>query len=137
MLLENFGFTYVTNPGIYISHNISEVSIFLLQILVLFSWLLVFWLFNSSYKLLKKNSLIIDLCFAFLTTGLISNLIFDRIMFGYIRDYLIIPMGIANIADFCGLIAFILFTLEIVRSTEFRSILIGKYKTQSIVLESK
>jgi lipoprotein signal peptidase len=98
-------------------------------------WLLLLYSIKYYYSVLGK-SLLIDLSFAFLTTGLLGNLIIDRMMFGYIRDYLILPMGIANIADFCGLISVILFSIEIIISTELRTILLGKYKSQSVLLET-
>ena len=125
ILFGEIGFRYITNPGIYISHNISDLSILLLQLFVLSVWILLLYSIKFYQNILGK-SLLIDLSFAFLTTGLLGNLIIDRMVFGHIRDYLILPMGIANIADFCGLIAIILFSIEIILSTELRTILLGK-----------
>ena len=122
MLFDQFGLRYVTNPGIYISLNISDLSILLLQLFVLFVWVLLLFSIKYYQNILGK-SLLIDLSFAFLTTGLLGNLIIDRMMFGYIRDYFVIPFGIANLADFCGQIALILLSIQIYRSADFRNFL--------------
>lgn len=133
MLFDDFGFRYVTNPGIYISLNISDLSILLLQLFVLSVWILLLYSIKYYENILGK-SLLIDLSFAFLTTGLLGNLIIDRMMFGYIRDYFVIPLGIANLADFCGQIALILISIQIYRSADFRNFLFkGVVKENALV----
>lgn len=122
LLTDNIGFTYVTNPGIYVSSNISELSIVLLQIFVLAVWIGVIYSVINYNRILGK-SLIIDLSFAFLTTGFLGNLILDRLFLGVVRDYFIIPLGVANLADFCGMIALMLISIQIYRSPEFRDLL--------------
>ena len=135
LLFDDFGFTYVVNPGIYISMNISEISILLLQLFVVSIWIVVFYSLKQFQPILRKRNFLIDLSFAFLTTGLVGNLLLDRIMFGYIRDYLILPMGIANLADFCGLISLFLFSFELYRSKEFRDNLLRGKNAASIIPE--
>ena len=83
MLLEKLGFTYVTNPGLYVSLNISDLSIFILQIFVIAVWILVM-ISIKYYQKILGSSILIDLSFAFLTTGLLGNLLIDRMIFGYI-----------------------------------------------------
>ena len=122
LIFDQIGFTYVTNPGIYVSSNISDLSIVLLQIFVLAVWLGVIYSV-LNYNRILGNSLIIDLSFAFLTTGLFGNLILDRLMLGAVRDYFLIPLGVANLADFCGMIALMLISIQIYRSSEFRNLL--------------
>ncbi len=122
LIFDKLGFTYVTNPGIYISLNISDLSILLLQIFVLAVWLGVIYSIKN-YNRILGNNLIIDLSFAFLTTGLLGNLILDRLLLGVVRDYFIIPLGVANLADFCGMIALMLLSIQIYRSSEFRNLL--------------
>lgn len=122
MLLDKFGFTYVTNPGLYVSLTISDLSIFILQIFVFSVWILLLKSVKY-YQNIFDRSLLIDFSFAFLTTGLFGNLLLDKIMFGYIRDYLVIPFGVANLADFCGLIALTLLSIQIYRSSDFRNFL--------------
>ena len=136
MLLDKLGFTYVTNPGLYISLNISDLTIFILQFFVVSVWIVLFYSIKYYQKVLGR-SILIDLSFAFLTTGLLGNLLIDRMLFGYIRDYLVIPLGVANFADFCGQIALILLSIQIFRSPEFRSLLLRGVETEQILVENK
>ena len=122
LLIDKLGFTFVTNPGLYVSLNISDLTIIILQIFVISVWVILFYAIKYYQKLFGK-SILIDLSFAFLTTGLFGNLIIDRLLFGHIRDYFILPMGVANLADFCGLIALVILSIQIYRSAEFRSFL--------------
>lgn len=135
MLLDKLGFTYVTNPGLYISLNISDLSIIILQIFVFAVWILLLLSIKYYQKFLGR-SLLIDLSFAFLTTGLFGNLFIDRMMFGYIRDYFVIPFGVANLADFCGQIALILLAIQIYRSSEFRNLLLRGVETEKVYIKN-
>ena len=136
MLLEKLGFTYVTNPGLYVSLNISDLSIFILQIFVIAVWILVM-ISIKYYQKILGSSILIDLSFAFLTTGLLGNLLIDRMIFGYIRDYLVIPLGVANLADFCGQIALVLLSIQIFRSPDFRNLLLRGVETEKILVENQ
>ena len=123
MFLDMLGFTYVTNPGLYVSQNISDLTIFILQIFVVSVWILLLYSIKYYQKILGR-SILIDLSFAFITTGLLGNLLIDRLLLGYIRDYLVLPFGVANLADFCGQIAILLLSIHIFRSPQFRNLLL-------------
>ena len=89
------------------------------------------------YQKILGSSILIDLSFAFLTTGLLGNLLIDRMIFGYIRDYLVIPLGVANLADFCGQIALILLSIQIFRSPDFRNLLLRGVETEKILVKNQ
>ena len=136
MFLDMLGFTYVTNPGLYVSQNISDLTIVILQIFVVSVWILLFYSIKYYQKILGR-SILIDLSFAFITTGLLGNLLIDRLLLGYIRDYLVLPFGVANLADFCGQIAILLLSIQIFRSPQFRNLLLRVTKTEKIYMKNK
>ena len=136
MFLDMLGFTYVTNPGLYVSQNISDLTIVILQIFVVSVWILLFYSIKYYQKILGR-SILIDLSFAFITTGLLGNLLIDRLLLGYIRDYLVLPFGVANLADFCGQIAILLLSIQIFRSPQFRNLLLRVTKTEKIYIKNR
>lgn len=121
LLSKDWGFTFVTNPGITVNQNLSDSSVLFIQLYVL----AVFFLIILSVKYYNKkigNSIYVDLAFAFFSTALLGNIIIDRILFGGIRDYFITPIGVANFADYCGLLAFLLVFLEFVFNQKLKTI---------------
>ena len=122
ILFDNFGFTYKTNPGIWINKEISNYSMFIIQIFVILLVLLMFLLLRY-YQTYYRKSFLIDLSFAFFVTAAIGNVILDRFFFGYIRDYFINPIAISNLADISSEIALFLFIIEFVRYPKARSLL--------------
>lgn len=121
LLLNNWGFTYTVNPGIWINQDISLYSLIILQIIIVILWVFFYYLIKYYHAFYRK-SVIIDLSFGFFTTAAFGNLI-DRFLFGYARDYFINPIAISNFADICGEIALIFFFIEIILYPKSRVLL--------------
>ncbi|MGE5496458.1 MAG: signal peptidase II, partial [Syntrophothermus sp.] len=69
-----------------------------------------------------RKSLMIDLAFGFFTAAIFGNVIVDRLIFGYVRDFFINPIAVSNLADFSGEIALGLVVAEIVSYSRSRSL---------------
>lgn len=108
------GLTFIMNPGIYLHQNISPILVFLLQTVQVAAVIIVYRLFRMI-KERFDSGLLLDISFALLVTGITGNLIIDRMLVGGIRDYLITPYGIANLADICGLAGAVFFIPELIR----------------------
>lgn len=108
------GFTFVVNPGIYVNQNISSQSVLIFQIVQLAALLIIF-LFFRNIKNKFDTGLLLDISFGLIATGLLGNLVIDKIFFGVIRDYFITPMGVANFADVAGILGFLILLTELFR----------------------
>jgi len=122
MLFGNFGFTYTTNPGIWINSNISDFSMFFVQVIVILLAIFAYFLLKY-YQIFYRKSLLVDLAFAFFITAAIGNVIIDRLIFGYVRDYFINPIATSNLADICPEITLFLVIFELVTYPKARSLL--------------
>ncbi|QVK18591.1 signal peptidase II [Mycoplasmatota bacterium] len=117
----NFGFTYAVNYALWINPNITSDLIFLLFVYAVIIWCLVISLLKRYQKRYRK-SIIVDLAFAFYTVGILGNMI-DKIIFGYIRDFILTPVAICNLADICGFIGLFTFLLEFLFYPKSRELL--------------
>lgn len=122
MFSENFGFTYTTNPGLWINRDISSISLLIIQIGVILLGIFVFLLLRY-YQAYYRKSFLIDLSFAFFVNAAFGNVILDRLFFGYIRDYFINPIAISNLADISSEIALVLLFIELVSYPKARPLL--------------
>lgn len=117
----NFGFTYTVNHALWINPKITSNMIILLFTYAFLIWCLVIYLLKIYHKKFRK-SLIVDLAFAFYTVGILGNMI-DKIIFGYIRDFILTPIAICNLADMCGFIGLLIFLFEFVFYPKSRKLL--------------
>ncbi|WP_371379561.1 signal peptidase II [Thalassotalea aquiviva] len=100
-VLPFFNFTYVHNPGAAFSFLADQGGWqrwFFSAIAVFISALLVFWMAKTP-----KHQTLINLAFALILSGALGNLI-DRVLFGYVIDFLDFYVGTYhwpafNIAD--------------------------------------
>lgn len=116
---KNWGFTFVTNPGITLDQGITDNTVLFIQIYVMIVLVLLALVLKYYHKNYRK-SIFVDLSFALFSAALLGNIIIDRMLFGGIRDYFITPIGVANLADYCGLAAFLLVTLELTLNPKFK-----------------
>ncbi len=90
-----FSFTYVENTGVAFGLFQGYNSLF---IIVALAALVIVWKYFREYKV----------AWALLCAGIVGNL-FDRIMFGYVRDFIAVgPWPVFNLADSFNTIAVIL-----------------------------
>lgn len=108
----SWGFTYVINEGLWIKSEVSPGQFVVLQLLALVFLFFVYYAYKY-YKVIYKNSIWMDVSFGFCANALLSNVIIDRLLFGYIRDYFINPIAISNLADFSIQIALLLIVVEV------------------------
>ncbi len=115
LIAKNWGFTFVTNPGITLNYWISPMQIFAIQILQLFALVILYFGFKNIFEK-TGNNFRLELAFAFFATALTGNVLLDRVFFGGIRDYFLTPAGVANFADACGFIGLILLSTDLLIS---------------------
>jgi lipoprotein signal peptidase len=120
MLLGNWGFTYLTNPGIWLKKDISDSLMLAIQIYALLVWVYVIFMLRY-YNINYRRSVYTDLAFGFFTAAIFGNVIVDRLIFGYVRDFFINPIAVSNLADVSGEIALILVVIELLAYTKSRS----------------
>lgn len=108
---HEWGFTYVVNAGTWLNPNITKTNLFIVQLVALGIWIVMFR-YLKEYYIKYRRSILIDLSFAFFTTGILGNTL-DHLMFGYVRDFFINPIAISNFADICGLAAIIFLVVEL------------------------
>ena len=112
-LVKGFGLTYTTNPGIWVNKIISTGALLLIQVVAFFVWILIFYLLKY-YKAYYRKSIYVDISFGFFTTAVFGNVYLDRILYGFIRDFLINPIAVSNFADIAGSLAFVFFAIELI-----------------------
>jgi len=123
LLLNNFGFTYTINHGLWIKPDISKELLAIIQILAAIIWAIVYFLVKNYHKYYRK-SMLIDLSFCFYSAATFGNII-DMKLLGYIRDYFINPIAISNLADVSIIFAVLFFILEMLTFKRSRKILKG------------
>ncbi|MGE5682569.1 MAG: signal peptidase II [Bacillota bacterium] len=121
ILLSNWGFTYVTNPGIWLNKDISNSSMLIVQIYALSVWIYVLFMLRYYHQNYRK-SIYVDLAFGFFTAAIYGNVIVDRLIFGYVRDFFINPIAVSNLADICGEVALVLVVVEFITQSKSRSV---------------
>ncbi len=120
-LFKNFGLTYVQNEALWINPSISNHLILLLFSLVILVWVYVVFLMRLYIKKYRK-SLIVDFAFAFYTVGVLGNII-DKVIFGYIRDFVLASKIVFNFADIFGILGILIFCFEFIFYPESRKLL--------------
>lgn len=95
---------------------------FFVQIFAILLAIFAYFLLKYYHTFYRK-SLLVDLAFAFFITATIGNVIVDRLVFGYVRDYFINPIATSNLADIGSEIALILVIIELVKYPKARSLL--------------
>ena len=126
-IVSGFGFTYTTNPGIWLNNNISTVALLFLQVLAIFFWIFILYLMKY-YQAYYRKSIYTDISFGLFTTAVFGNFL-DRLLYGFARDFLINPIAISNFADIAGSLALVFFALEFIVFPKARPLLrIGKPK---------
>ena len=124
-LVKGFGLTYTTNPGIWVNKNISTEVLLFVQVVAFFVWILIFYLMKY-YQSYYRKSMYIDISFGLFTTAVFGNIYLDRILYGFIRDFLINPIAISNFADIAGSLAFVFFAIELLVHL-FPSLVLSSY----------
>jgi hypothetical protein len=122
LLGKYWGLTYATNPGIWINRNISTTALIPIQITVVVVWIFII-LCLSYYHRNYRRSLYVDLSFASFSMAIFGNVIVDRLLLGYVRDYFINPIAIANLADIGVEMALVLMAVEMISFPKAREIL--------------
>lgn len=122
LVFENLGFTYMTNPGIWLDNDISTVTLVVMQVIAMAIWIFMFFLLKY-YHVFYRKSWLMDLSFGFFSTAIYGNVFLDHLLFGYVRDYFINPIAISNFADISGTMALIMFIVEIAHFPKARSLL--------------
>lgn len=118
---DKWGFTYITNPGLWVKSNVTVSQITIIQILILITVFIIFFL-TRYYEFYYRKSIWIDLTFSFYVTSCFGNVIIDRMVFGYIRDYLITPIAISNLADFSWVFGLVCLLVEVILYPKSREI---------------
>lgn len=122
---QNWGFTYVVNHGLWINPTISPRFMLILQIVSIVLWAIIVYylkLYHEKYR----QSIYIDLAFAWFTVGIFGNTL-DRIIFGYIRDYFINPIAISNLADLSVIFLLVFLGIELFKFPKSRDLLKFRY----------
>lgn len=119
-LIKNFfNLTYVRNTGAAFSILSGKVNL-----LIIISWMIFFYLIYEIYMNIKEN--IYPYFIAVLIGGLVGNL-YDRIVFGYVRDFLDFNIlgydyPVFNISDMFVVLGVILLTVHILFKGETNGI---------------
>jgi lipoprotein signal peptidase len=119
--LPGFGLTFITNPGTWINPNLAPAWFPVLQGLALVT-IILYAFFLRFYRRFYRASLWIELSFACLLAAALGNLFFDKLLYGEIRDFLITPIAIANLADIYGNCVLAFLAVEWVRNPPARSL---------------
>lgn len=115
---EYFGFTYRKNYGMYLYPNAKRGVMAMIAII----FLLILFGSYYVYKYCCERRIIsirIDISYALFIAAILGNIYIDRIVFGYVRDYIRTPIAIANLADIIIYVAIGLLLLEIILNKEF------------------
>ena len=116
IIINNFlTFTYTKNTGAAWS-LLAGRRFFLIIISVLFLGLIIYYSFK--FKNNKRN----NIAFGLIMGGLLGNL-FDRIFYGYVRDFISLKFGnyyypIFNVADIAIVISIILIIIAIIKKED-------------------
>ncbi len=116
IIINNFlTFTYTKNTGAAWS-LLAGRRFFLIIISVLFLGLIIYYSFK--FKNNKRN----NIAFGLIIGGLLGNL-FDRIFYGYVRDFISLKFGnyyypIFNVADIAIVISIILIIIAIIKKED-------------------
>ncbi|WP_033164058.1 signal peptidase II [Clostridium sp. KNHs205] len=128
---KHFGLTYRINYGIYLHPNANKY--FMLLLAIAFLIILFFSYFAYEYYCTHiRRSTLIDIAYASLIASILGNVYIDRIIFGYVRDYIITPIAIANLADILIEISIFLLILEMIINKEARKLLRKDFNLKNI-----
>lgn len=128
---EYFGFTYRKNYGMYLYPNAKRWVMVMLAII----FLLILFGSYYVYKYCCERMIIsirIDIAYALFIASILGNIYLDRIVFGYVRDYIRTPIAIANLADIAIFISIGLLVLEIILNQEFYEFLKQDCKLKNV-----
>lgn len=128
---NTFGLTYKVNRGLWIYPEAPKYFIFILQIILLFILLLIYFLYQYFCKFIRK-SLLIDLAYSFFIAAIMGNMFIDQMLLGYVRDYFINPIAVSNLADLLIPLAIILILLEAILFKESRVLLTFSVNKENI-----
>lgn len=106
-----WGVTYKENNGTWLFPNASRASIMLLVAVCVIILFFAVYLYKFYTTYIRKGKLV-DIIFALLLTGVTSNIFIDQMFLGYIRDYIINPIAISNLADVFINLSVILIIIE-------------------------
>jgi len=106
-----WGVTYKENNGTWLFPNATRASIVLLVAVCVIFLFFAVYLYKYYTTYIRKGKLV-DLIFALLLAGMSSNIFIDQILLGCIRDYIINPIAISNLADIFVNLAVILIIIE-------------------------
>lgn len=95
---KRWGFTYKRNYGTWLIPDATREIIIILVIGCIISLFFATYLYKF-YTNYVRNGKLINFIFALFLAGMSSNIFIDQILFGYIRDYIINPIAISNLAD--------------------------------------
>jgi lipoprotein signal peptidase len=111
LLAPDWGLVYVVNYGLWVKRSLPSAYIPLLQLLAA---LLLFIAagYLLFYQKFYRKSFWSDLAYACLVAGVLGNIFIDRLLFGYVRDFILTPIAIANLADVYSNIVWIAMILE-------------------------
>jgi len=98
LLTPDWGLVYVVNYGLWIKLSLPSAYIPLLQLLAALL-LIIAAGYLLFYQKFYRKSLWSDLAYACLIAGVLGNVFADRLLFGYVRDFILTPIAIANLAD--------------------------------------
>lgn len=126
LLFGDWGVTFVTNKGVWINNNMPLSGIIAIQLFSFF-WMILTYICLKSYKRCYRDSVFMDLSFSLYVSCIVGNIFIDRLLFGYIRDYLVTPFGIANFADICIDLSIIFFIMELILFPQARRMFKGKH----------
>jgi len=122
LLTPDWGLVYVVNYGLWIKRSLPSAYIPLLQLLAALL-LIIAAGYLLFYQKFYRKSLWSDLAYACLIAGVLGNVFADRLLFGYVRDFILTPIAIANLADVYSNIVWIAMILEAIAYPPARRLL--------------
>lgn len=118
---KSWGFTYKKNYGTWLIPDATRKIIILLVISCIISLFFATYLYKF-YTNYVRNGKLIDFIFALFLAGVSSNIFIDQVLFGYIRDYIINPIAISNLADiYLNLMVTLIIIESIIISNNFKN----------------
>jgi lipoprotein signal peptidase len=122
LLTSDWGLVYVVNYGLWVKASLPSAYIPLLQMLAALL-LIIAGVYLLFYQRFYRKSLWSDLAYACLVAGVLGNVIVDRLLFGYVRDFIVTPIATANLADIYADMVWIAIILEVIAYPPARRLL--------------
>lgn len=120
-IATNWGLTYTEHAGFWLWGELPALAAVALFLVVLTLWVTVL-MAARAYRRSYRSSFAIDLAVAWLTVAIWGHLT-DRLLFGAARDWLVTPIGVANLPHVAIWPAVFLFALELWRHPPARRLL--------------